>query len=124
MLPAAAALGIIVMTLVAILLIVGGFALTALSMRKHHLQVFQTEPARRAAIAWRALGWTCLGLALVPCISHYGVAIAIVAWTGFLTVGALLVTLLLTYRPRVVSWVAFATPAVAAVLFVLEHVRS
>lgn len=106
------------MTVASFLLVVGGFAWTALSMRKHYLQVFGSEPTGRAPLAWRAAGWALLGAALVLCLAHEGISVGIVAWTGLLSVGALLVTLLLTYRPKSIAVLALAAPSCALLLLV------
>ena len=103
------------MTLSAFLLIVGGFACTALSMRKHQQQVFGTGRARRGRRVWRAAGWLLLGAALLPCIEQSGTGVGLVAWTGLLTVGALVVAMLLTYRPRGVFALAVAAPLLGIV---------
>jgi hypothetical protein len=84
--------------LAALFLVTGGFACIALSMRKHCLQALGSIPPPRPLLVRRAIGWLLLGGALAACIARDGTSIGIVSWAALLTVGALLVTLLLTYR--------------------------
>lgn len=109
------------MALAALLLTVGGFACMALSMQKHYRQVFPAEPSRRGARIRRIAAWLLLGASLVPCVVGEGAAVGVVLWTGILTMSALAVTTLLTYRPRAVAAIAFTAPLCAIVLLVVCH---
>lgn len=91
-------------------------------MPRHCRQVWGSAPARRGALTWRIQGWVLLVVALVPCIVLEGPSVGIVAWTGVLTVAALVVTMLLTYRPRIVSVVACAAPLFAVLILAIAHV--
>jgi hypothetical protein len=76
-----------------------GFAALALSMSRHHQQVCRREPSRRRQGLLRLVGWGLLLAALALCQAHAGWASGLVWWTGLLTAAALLVIVLLTYRP-------------------------
>jgi Protein of unknown function (DUF3325) len=108
--------------LAALLLNLGGFACTVLSMPKHHREVFGTPLSRRAAQTWRMAGWVSLSIAIALCVINEGPAIGTVAWTGLLTVAALLVTMLLTYLPHAIAIVVFTAPLLAVVLLAVNRV--
>lgn len=86
--------------LVAFALCGAGFAGLALSMTKHHRDVFGIPGSRHRRLAVRALGWGLLGLSLLSCHAIWGAAIGIVVWFGLMTVTALLVAIGLTHGPR------------------------
>lgn len=85
------------MSLAALILALTGFATLALSMHKHHRDLFGKPPPRRRALALRSIGWTLLSLSPGACIIAFGWAIGSVFWIGTLTVAALFVVLSLTY---------------------------
>lgn len=93
-------------TLAALLLNFGGVAFIALSMRKHYRQVFVAEPSKVAARIRRTAGWLLLGSSLMPFLIGESSSVGVVMWIGVLTVSAVSVTMLLTYRPRAVMAVA------------------
>lgn len=88
------------MDLAALALALIGFAALALSMRKHHCDVFGVVPSRWRALALRFVGWTLLGSSLAACVAASGRATGPVLWFGVLTVAAVLVVLSLACRPR------------------------
>lgn len=77
-----------------------GFAALALSMSRHHQQVWRRAPSRRRQGLLRLVGRALLLAALGLCQMHAGWASGLVWWTGLLTAAALLVIVLLTYRPN------------------------
>ena len=76
---------------------IAGFAALALSMHKHHRDVFGTAPTRGRTLALQGAGWLLLTASVWPCVAHSGWSIGLVLWIGLLTVAALTVALLLTY---------------------------
>jgi hypothetical protein len=76
-----------------------GFAALALSMHRHHRDVFGAPPTRARSLALRIAGWVLLGLSLAPCIAQAGWAVGIVRWLGLLTAAALAIVLILTLMP-------------------------
>lgn len=84
--------------LTAFLLLLCGFAALALSMPKHHRDLFgcALQPALGRALRWG--GWASLALALVTAITGSGVSVGIVLWFGLATLAALIVAVMLTYR--------------------------
>ena len=87
------------MSLAAPILALAGFAALALSMHKHHRDLFGGPPSRWRALALRSLGWMLLGLSCAACILESGWAVGPVLWLGVLTGAALMAVLTLTYRP-------------------------
>lgn len=83
-------------TLLAFVVAFAGFAALALSLDRHHEDVWHRTPGRRAVWALRVVGWLLLAAALVPCVRSDGLASGIVLWAGLLTMAALCVALLLT----------------------------
>lgn len=76
-----------------------GFAAIAMTMERHEQATLRrANPARRLMI--RAIGVLLLATALVACWGRWSCSIAMAAWLGALTFGALGVTLILTYLPR------------------------
>ena len=88
------------MALAALLLALAGFAALALSMKKHHRDLFGAPPPRGRAMAFQAAGWTLLALSIMPCVIESGWSVGLVLWFGLLTVAALVVALSMTYGPR------------------------
>jgi len=80
-----------------------GFAALALALNRHHKQVWRREPSRRRQWVLRLAGWGLLLASLGLCQAQVGWASGLVWWAGLLTVAALLVIFLLTYRP---NWLA------------------
>ena len=86
------------MDLLILALAVAGFAVLALSMDKHHRDLFQARPTRLRRLSLQTAGWLVLGLSLAVCVDGFGVSIGIVFWTGMLTVAALAVAAALSWR--------------------------
>lgn len=82
----------------ALVLAVAGFGSLALSMHKHHRDLFGAPPSRARAVAFRAIGWPLLAGSIAPCVAISGLSVGIVLWFGLLTIAALVVALLLTYQ--------------------------
>jgi hypothetical protein len=104
------------MTLLALALAYSGFCSLCLAMDRHHADLFGTRPsAGRARLLYWG-GWTLLALALWLSIAAHGVAVGSVLWVGLLSVAAVTLVLLLTYRPRLAAVAALATPPLAILL--------
>lgn len=91
------------MVLAALILATAGFAGLALSMHKHHRDLFGKPPSRPRALAFAGAGWTLLALSFGASIVASGWAIGTVFWIGILTVAAFVVVLALTYGTGYVS---------------------
>lgn len=87
------------MALAAFSLAFFGFTALALSMHKHHRDVFGVPPMRARSLPLRIAGWALLGLSLAPCVARSGWSVGLVLWCGLLTTAALAVALMLTSLP-------------------------
>jgi hypothetical protein len=90
----------VTIVLTAVALTYAGMAALALAIDRHHRQAFGADAAPTARNALRGAGSLLLALAVTPCVHLWGPGAGVVAWTGMLTTGALLSTLLLPYWPR------------------------
>lgn len=79
-----------------LVLIVGGFALLAVSMRRHQGAVFSAPLRPLPARAMQAGGWLLLVVSAIPAGLAANVGIGVAAWLGWLTVGALAIVSVLT----------------------------
>jgi len=78
-----------------------GCLLLSLSLRRHYRQAFPDSPAyERRRWPLRIAGYACLGLSLWPCIRDAGLWVGIILWASIAALSAVLLILLLTYRPR------------------------
>lgn len=76
-----------------------GMAALCLGMDRHHRQVWAgTAPARQRLL--RTLGWLLLAAAIWPCIRAWGGSVGVVIWFGLISAAALVLVLLLPYRPK------------------------
>ena len=94
-----------------------GMAALSFAMDRHHEQLThqrQQMPLQRRALL-RLAGVVLLMAAVVPCVMAWGGTVGSVAWLGFLSAGALLVALLLPYRPRAIACLAACAAAFGGV---------
>lgn len=76
-----------------------GMAALCLGMDRHHQQVWSRKsPARQRGL--RLVGWLLLAIAVWPCVQAWGSSVGVVIWFGLLSAGALVLVLLLPYRPK------------------------
>ncbi|MFP6848312.1 MAG: DUF3325 domain-containing protein [Pseudomonas sp.] len=85
--------------LLAAALCYAGMAALCLGMDRHHQQVWSRKAPRRQR-GLRLAGWLLLAIALWPCVQAWGGAVGVVIWFGLLSAAALLLVLLLPYRPQ------------------------
>ena len=76
-----------------------GMAALCLGMDRHHQQVWSRK-APRLQRGLRLLGWALLAVAVWPCVQAWGSSVGVVIWFGLLSAGALVLVLLLPYRPK------------------------
>lgn len=88
------------MDMLALLLSVAGFAALALSMPRHHRDLFGRPPSPRRARALFIAGWVQLIAALMPCIAASGWTIGLTVWFGTLSVAGFAVALVMTLAAR------------------------
>lgn len=83
-----------------------GFVMLALAMNRHYsqLQPKQKKPSIRKTVIFRLIGLVWLIAACMLCIASDGLGVGLAYWTGLLTFAAVLLSLLLSYRPQ---WILF-----------------
>lgn len=86
--------------LLALLLCYGGFAALCLSMDRHHVDLLGRKPSTRRRHLMRLGGWLLLALSLWAAVSATGWGLGLVEWFAVLMMSALVLVLLLPYRPR------------------------
>jgi hypothetical protein len=92
------------MTAVAVFVLsCSGFVALALSMHRHHRDLFGRPPAHLRKLALNVAGWALLCASVVASVIGQGVSIGFTLWFGIITLAALLVAVSLTYVPRVFS---------------------
>ncbi|VVM79440.1 hypothetical protein PS645_02188 [Pseudomonas fluorescens] len=86
--------------LLALLLCYGGFSALCLSMDRHHVELLGRKPSTARCRAIRLGGWSLLGLSLWAAVASTGWGLGLVEWCAVLMLSALLLVLLMPYRPR------------------------
>lgn len=86
--------------LLACLLCYGGFTALCLSMDRHHAELLGRKASLvvRRRLQWA--GWSLLGVSLWAAVSGAGWAFGLVQWFAVLMLSALLLVMLMPYRPR------------------------
>ena len=86
--------------LLALLMCYAGFTALCLSTDRHHGELLHSKPSPRRRVGLRVLGWLLLSVSIWPAVSLAGWAQGLVEWCAVLMLSALLLVLLLPYRPR------------------------
>lgn len=86
--------------LLALMLCYGGFTALCLSMDRHHTELLGQKPSARRRHGMKIAGWILLALSLWAAVSKTGWSLGLVEWSAVLMLSALLLVLLLPYRPR------------------------
>ena len=86
--------------LLACLLCYGGFTALCLSMDRHHAELLGRKPSLPVRRRMRWAGWLLLGMSLWAAVSTTGWALGLVEWCAVLMLSALLLVMLMPYRPR------------------------
>lgn len=86
--------------LLALLMCYAGFVALCLSTDRHHGELLHSKPSPPRRLALRAAGWLLLALSIWPAVSASGWAQGLVEWCAVLMLSALLLVMLLPYRPR------------------------
>ena len=82
------------------LLCYAGFTALCLSMDRHHADLLGRKPSQRLCLGLKLAGGLLLVLSLWLAVSVPGWALGLVEWFAVLMLSALLLVLLLPYRPR------------------------
>lgn len=86
--------------LLALLLCYAGFTALCLSMDRHHTDLLGLKPSPQRRLALRTGGWILLFASLWPAVAAAGWGRGLVDWCAVLMLSALLLVLLMPYRPR------------------------
>ena len=84
----------------ALLMCYAGFAALCLSTDRHHGELLHSKPSPARRLGLRVGGWLLLGAAIWPAVLGAGWGQGLVQWCAVLMLSALLLVLLLPYRPR------------------------
>lgn len=107
--------------LLALLMCYAGFVALCLSTDRHHGELLHSKPSPSRRLSLRTSGWLLLILAIWPAVAASGWAQGLVEWCAVLMLSALLLVLLLPYRPRLALTLAgfglLASPVAAFALF-------
>lgn len=106
--------------LLALLMCYSGFVALCLSTDRHHGELLHSKPSPRRRLGLRVAGWLLLTLAIWPAVAATGWSQGLVEWCAVLMLSALLLVLLLPYRPRLALMLAgvglLASPVAAFAL--------
>ena len=103
--------------LLALLMCYAGFTALCLSTDRHHGELLHSKPSPRRRLGLRVLGWLLLSVSIWPAVQVAGWSQGLVEWCAVLMLSALLLVLLLPYRPRlalILAGVGLLTSPVAA----------
>jgi hypothetical protein len=107
--------------LLALLLCYAGFTALCLSTDRHHGELLRRKPSPARRLVLRGVGWLLLTLSPWPAVATTGWGQGLVEWCAVLMLSALLLVLLLPYRPRLALMLAgaglLASPVAAFGLF-------
>ncbi len=103
--------------LLALMMCYAGFTALCLSTDRHHGELLHSKPSPARRLSLRAAGWLLLVLSIWPAVTVTGWSQGLVEWCAVLMLSALLLVLLLPYRPRlalILAGVGLLTSPVAA----------
>ncbi|CAH0276977.1 MULTISPECIES: DUF3325 domain-containing protein [Pseudomonas] len=86
--------------LLALLMCYAGFMALCLSTDRHHGELLHSKPTPIRRLGLRVGGWLLLGVSIWPSVLGAGWSQGLVEWCAVLMLSALLLVLLLPYRPR------------------------
>jgi hypothetical protein len=86
--------------LLALLMCYAGFTALCLSTDRHHGELLHSKPSATRRLGLRLGGWLLLIVSIWPAVLAAGWSQGLVEWCAVLMLSALLLVLLLPYRPR------------------------
>ena len=86
--------------LLSLLLCYGGFTALCLSMDRHHAELLGGKPTAHRRRLLKLGGWLLLVLSLWAAVSSTGWGLGLVEWFAVLMLSAMVLVLLMPYRPR------------------------
>ncbi|MCX2897077.1 DUF3325 domain-containing protein [Pseudomonas mandelii] len=88
--------------LLALLLCYSGFTALCLSMDRHHVELLGHKPTAGRRKFLKLAGWALLAVSPWLLVARIGWGLGLVEWCAVLMLSALLLVLVLPYRPRLV----------------------
>lgn len=79
-----------------------GMLLFSFSMEKHYKLVFTTNINKKIKVLAKIAGALLLGISLIILIKDIGVSLGITYWIGALSVVAVVIAFMYTYRPNLI----------------------
>ena len=107
--------------LLALLLCYGGFTALCLSMDRHHVELLGRKPSAQRRQLMKLAGWLLLALSLWAAVASTGWGLGLVKWCAVLMLSALLLVLLLPYRPRLALSLAGVSLLVSPVALFAQY---
>lgn len=88
--------------ILALLCAILGFTLFSLANKKHYAVAFtDAEPSTACQVVLHIVGWMFLVIALALCVKLWSGEIGTTVWVGMLQLSSVLVSVALTYAPRI-----------------------
>ena len=107
--------------LLSLLMCYAGFTALCLATDRHHGELLHSKPSPRRRLGLRGAGWLLLSVSIWPAVAATGWSQGLVEWFAVLMLSALLLVLLLPYRPRLALILAggglLASPVAAFAIF-------
>ncbi|WP_439863131.1 DUF3325 domain-containing protein [Pseudomonas antarctica] len=106
--------------LLASLMCYAGFCALCLSTDRHHGELLRSKASPGRRLCLRVAGWLLLSVSIWPAVAATGWGQGLVEWCAVLMLSALLLVLLLPYRPRlalILAGVSVLASPVAAFAF-------
>lgn len=88
--------------LLALLLCYAGFTALCLAMDRHHVELLGRKASLRRRQGLQLAGWLLLALSLWAAVATAGWESGLVEWCAVLMLSAVLLVMLMPYRPRLV----------------------
>ena len=106
--------------LAALLLCYSGFTALCLSMERHYAELLGRKPSPRRRQGMRVGGWLLLAVSLWAAVTSTGWSLGLVEWFAVLMLSALLLVLLMPYRPRLALALAWCCVLVSPVALLAQ----
>ncbi len=95
-----------VLIILLIFLLMVGFTLLSLSLSRHYSHVTdkQQRLSKKTKLLFRFIGYSFLIMAVIISVNIWGIALGAVYWFATTTLVATVLSMILTYKPR---WLSF-----------------
>jgi magnesium-transporting ATPase (P-type) len=107
--------------LLALLLCYAGFTALCLSMARHHADLLGRKLSARLRQWLKVSGWVLLAISLSAAVSVMNWALGLVEWFAVLMLSALLLVLLMPYRPRLALALAGVSLLASPIVVIVQY---